>query len=306
MERLTLPHAAHALWTRVEQPLNLALRHLRTAGVQWTLGGGTVMAARWRHRRSNDIDLTVPQGSGIHALSDEASGFTAQMMAAGARRTALGTRHHVIEFSGTTGSLEITEMDLRPAGGATLMRCGASEVFVCTNTQIIRGKLERSLRHEAPARDLYDTAVAARLDPQSLAQAVNMLPPEAVREIANEWRQNEHRLRHEAVNALEDVDPEHQRLLSDLVGVASQAILDARYTVIEISRGQQAIAIRAATSGGSRHTLRATSETLRETLEASGLDEYLRSGNVGVGGKREQIDDLAAGRIPGPIVVSSI
>ena len=306
MERLTLPHAAHGLWTRAEQPLSLALRHLRTAGVQWTLGGGTVMAARWHYRRSNDIDLTVPKGSGIHTLSDEATGFTAQMMAAGAHRTALGTRHHVIEFSGTTGSLEITEMDLRPAGGATLMRCGTSEVFVCTNTQIIRGKLERSLRHEAPARDLYDTAVAARLDPQSLAQAVNMLPPEALREIANEWRQNEHRLRHEAVNALEDVDPEHQRLLSDLVGVASQAILDARYTVIEVSRRKQAIAIRAATSGGGRHTVRATPETFRDTLEASGLEEYLRSGHVGIGVGREQIDDLAAGRIPGPIVVSSI
>ena len=193
MERLTLPHAAHALWMRVEQPLSLALRHLRTAGVQWSLGGGTVMAARWLHRRSNDIDLTVPQGSEIHALSDEASGFPAQMMAAGARRTALGTRHHVIEFSGTTGSLEITEMDLRPAGGATLMRCGTSE-----------------------------------------------------------------------------------------------------------------ISIRAATSGGGRHTVRATPETFRDTLEASGLDEYLRSGHVGIGGGREQIDDLATGRIPGPIVVSSI
>ena len=85
-----------------------------------------------------------------------------------------------------------------------------------------------------------------------------------------------------------------------------QAILDARYTVIEISRGQQTIAIRTATTGGSRHTVRATSETLRDTLEASGLDEYLRSGHVGSGGGRERIDDLAAGRIPGPIVVSPV
>ena len=50
------------------------------------------------------------------------------------------------------------------------MRCGITEILVCTNRQMLRGKLGRSLGHEAPARDLYDAVVAGRLDPRFLAE----------------------------------------------------------------------------------------------------------------------------------------
>ena len=61
-------------------------------------------------------------------------------------------------------------MDLQPAGRATPMRCGIAGILVCTNTQMLPGKLGRSLRHDAPARNLYETVFASRQDPKSLVE----------------------------------------------------------------------------------------------------------------------------------------
>ena len=77
---------------------------------------GTILAGRWGHRESTDIDLTVPAGTGIHALDARLGGsLEADMTAAGAADVSTGRTRHRIVFE--SGSIDIAEMDARPAAG---------------------------------------------------------------------------------------------------------------------------------------------------------------------------------------------
>ena len=40
-----------------------------------TIGGGTALAARWHHRRSNDIDLFLPNSRDLRQLAAQRSEF---------------------------------------------------------------------------------------------------------------------------------------------------------------------------------------------------------------------------------------
>ncbi len=69
MDRLTLPLPARGIWLRVRSLLEPALERLGPEAGPWKIGGGTVLAARWSHRESTDLDLTVNAGTAIPALS---------------------------------------------------------------------------------------------------------------------------------------------------------------------------------------------------------------------------------------------
>ena len=68
MERLTLPLPARGVWLRVRRLLGPALERLGAEAGPWKIGGGTVLAARWNHRESIDLDLTVNAGTAMPAL----------------------------------------------------------------------------------------------------------------------------------------------------------------------------------------------------------------------------------------------
>ena len=58
---------------------------------RWHLGGGTILAQRWAHRESTDIDLTVPAGSRILELDKRFGGtLEADMYGLGARDVLMG------------------------------------------------------------------------------------------------------------------------------------------------------------------------------------------------------------------------
>ena len=58
-ETLRLPEPARTLWIRIRDPLKTALVPRAGAEPQMKLGGGTILAARWRHRKSRDIDVVT-------------------------------------------------------------------------------------------------------------------------------------------------------------------------------------------------------------------------------------------------------
>ena len=99
MDLLILPSPARNLWDRAAHVLDRALAQFRNRQPAWHLGGGTLLAARWNHRSSTDIDLTVPAGAGIETLHpDYGCTFSADMKAAGAVNVSIGEVRHVIEF----------------------------------------------------------------------------------------------------------------------------------------------------------------------------------------------------------------
>ena len=58
-EDLTLPEPARTLLGRTRGILDTYVTPRTPDRSGWTIGGGTILAARWRHRESRDIDLLV-------------------------------------------------------------------------------------------------------------------------------------------------------------------------------------------------------------------------------------------------------
>ena len=59
-ERLSLPRPAKTLWRRAQHVAHEELQQFGTP----RLGGGTTLGARWKHRASSDIDLTIEPAPG--------------------------------------------------------------------------------------------------------------------------------------------------------------------------------------------------------------------------------------------------
>lgn len=53
MERLKVPDDAGRLWRHVRETLRERLRRDRNTEPEYELGGGTILAARWGHRRAS-------------------------------------------------------------------------------------------------------------------------------------------------------------------------------------------------------------------------------------------------------------
>ena len=58
-ESLTLPEPARTIFSRTRPLLDAYITPHTPDRSGWKIGGGTILAARWRHRESQDIDLLV-------------------------------------------------------------------------------------------------------------------------------------------------------------------------------------------------------------------------------------------------------
>ena len=294
MDKLTLPEPAASLWRRTAPALDRALRQTQRPPAQWSIGGGTILARRWGHRESTDIDLTVPAGTGIHTLDDRVGGtLEADMTAAGAAHVSTGRARHRIVFE--RGSIDIAEMDARPAAGGETAVVDGHQVTVKSTTQILRGKLERALREESPVRDLFDVAVAHHADPDALAEAANMLGEDEIRQVRTHWRMNAHSLRQEAGAKLTGVNPEYEAERRDPVGQAIERLGDALYLAVRIRGTEGGLTIEARTRGRSIRAIRTPYDEVPDALERTGMAEFLNQHVAG--GRGRVIEAAEAARI---------
>ena len=81
LERLALGQPAATLWRECRAALRAAFDALPGGPREWRFGGDTILAARWGHRTSFDIDLTVGPGIDVDALL-EPEGNAIQALAA--------------------------------------------------------------------------------------------------------------------------------------------------------------------------------------------------------------------------------
>lgn len=275
MARLTLPEPADALWKTAARSLDRLLERLPGPKPAYRIGGGTILATRWKHRGSTDIDLSVPDGSGLKVVKGAHRTVTEKEMAAvGAERISLTDRHFVFEFR--RGIVEITESDPRPSKGTARTECGGWTVDALSTTQILRGKLERSLKHEPPARDLFDIVAARRSDPASLEGAINMLTAEERRIVEKRWENSEYRVDLEARYAIRDIDPDIRRCTRNLCGRAVEAMNDSVYTDVRIEKDERGFRITTETRRGTRTESVPESE-LDDRLEETGLKTHLEN-----------------------------
>ena len=234
---MTLPEPARSLWRRTADALEDELKtHLhRYQG--WLIGGGTVLAARWGHRKSTDIDIKLSAGAGLRGMKTSgdpraAAQFHERMMKLGATEI-VERQQDLIGVHFPTGRIDIFQGDNAIKEGQTKERLEHRIDMVASNAQILHGKMGRWAR--SPTRDIFDVAVANEADPEALEIAVNGLEINAARDVKTTWENQRAYHADAAQTVLVGVDPKWTRIAEDPVAHALAAWSERTYreTIIE-------------------------------------------------------------------------
>ena len=244
----------------------------------WAIGGGTILAAQWQHRKSTDIDLKVPKSTGLTGLRPEYNpDFERQMKQQGAKEITPLTDQIIIDFH--TGKIDIFQSRPTPAVGAYKANVENHAEIILGNAQILAGKLlGRALA--SPTRDLFDLAVAQRDDTTALEVAVNCMSQSLFKETISRWREGADFYRHDATRALLGVPNQFKDIQEDPAGAATEALLEARYSDLTIHwREEQLIVTTSCTSREPRAFAIESGDIdgTRSALERTGVNEYLKA-----------------------------
>ena len=210
---MTLPEPARRLWLLAYGTIEEHVNALSRGPHEIRIGGGSILAARWKHRTSYDIDLTLsPEARTTRLTRENNPALDAALRALGGKPEHEPPNYRV-RFE--TGWIDIATLEPKPASGAVATTVHGRTVPVLSTTQILRGKLERGTR--SPVRDLFDFITARTTDRDGLTAAVNCLATTRIHEIAYWWDQANETLRTEAGSQLARV-PEHFRQDTSTLG----------------------------------------------------------------------------------------
>ena len=274
-EMLTLPSPIGELWQRTRA---LIYEALAPVGV-CRLGGGTVLARRYRHRLSSDIDVTVEPPDAEHLpdlrrlLVEPGSRTRRRLEALGARFSKRYRYRAQVRLSFTDGDIDIFAVPLSPPKGHRIAVVQGDPAVVLSSVQILRGKLLRA--HNGFVRDQFDVAVAAAGDIASLAAAVNMVYHVDLATIRTDWWKRAETTAAEASTRLKGV-PEHLRIEpARLTCRATDALEGARYRHVVIATAGGTGFFEAVLQNGKRIRIDFDRRTMVRTIVANGIDRYL-------------------------------
>lgn len=221
-EELTLTPSAGAFWEKIR---DATAAQLNTPGDDaegkrnYEIGGGSILAARWQHRESYDIDLTTSDPNGAIAETVATNGGLAS--AVHGVLTPQSTMHRAV-ISTQGGTLDITKMRPKRDGEQRTTIVNGRPETVLTTAQIIEGKLARA--PELIARDIYDVITARELDPASLEKACGNLAAREAEAIATLWETQNKRLEADGEEKIRTLDGKTPDNLKDLGRHGAQAI----------------------------------------------------------------------------------
>lgn len=191
-ERLELPGKPGELWNTVRDLVRAAFSD-EDGRAAYSIGGGTILAARWGHRDSTDVDLLTPDPQGVVPTTASTERGLAEMLNG---ELALQANRRHIRVKTDKGPIDVTVDEPTPAGQEQLAIINGREEMVLSNCQILRGKLDRT--DASPARDVYDIVTAAERDPESLGEALSGLTPTEVEGVSRLWTMTNRKLTLEA------------------------------------------------------------------------------------------------------------
>lgn len=291
MEDLTLPEPAGTLLGRTRATLDAYVTPCTPARSGWQIGGGTILAARWRHRESLDIDLLVHPRTETRFLRPEAAPeLHRRLEAAGARKITFG-RFSQILFE--ESRIEMLAADPQPQVGHRRAIVDGSEATVLASSQILTGKFSnRSLN--PPVRDLYDLAVAATAAPRSLAIAVNALAGHDVRWRLVSWHMECEKFAEEGPVELRGVPPRYEAIRADPAAHARQAVIDAVYRRVRLLAHDGAAVVETENRFGRETRTYDIAGDLADRFEADGINAVFAA--VGTDPERIRRETAAAMR----------
>ena len=141
-----------------------------------SMGGGTVLQARWKHRVSTDADLfcdPMAYHNAVRSSVDALEGALRELADA-PQRLLVDPMGLYVEIGGVETT--ITPAFL-PVGERTRRMVPGTSIETWSSADILAGKLLYRLLDKGAVepRDLYDLAAAAHQDPRALERAVGVL-----------------------------------------------------------------------------------------------------------------------------------
>lgn len=268
-ETLELPEPARSLFRKTRSALETHVSAYAADGEGFKLGGGTILAARWKHRRSNDIDVLLHPDTKTSHFEAELGKALEQ---AGGAPLGWGEWSR-IEFG--ESHLDLLKGEPTPAVGQKPASIDGRPVTVLTNVQILNGKLAyRAL--DAPTRDVYDIAVCGIEDPEGLEVVLNGVY-EAKRDAAVlGWKMSEGKHAENAPEQILDVPARLEPVRKNPAQYAILAAENALYSrvVIACERGRAQVLTICAEAERTR-TYASTGE-LKRGFEIAGINHFLR------------------------------
>ena len=276
---VTLPEPGRKLWEKTYKTVEDELKPIG----QPRLGGGTVLAARWGHRRSVDIDLSIEPRSKrkdrLDRLVVPGSRFHNRMKNLGATDAQALMQGQIVVHFGNS-KLDITMAPAIPPRGQRPATVHGHPAVVLSTTQILSGKLARS--HELLARDAFDITTATRYAPENLAWATNRVPPENMVAIVKAWANTSERWASAALSELNTVASRHSYDPSLLGRQTAEALRNTRYRRVTIETYGRTGLFSAETAGGTRTEVAFTKRTLSDVFDECGIRDYLESHQPGL------------------------
>ncbi len=226
MAELDLPRGPAELLEAVRGPI---ADHLGGEG-RIRFGGGTALAARWSHRRSTDVDLFVdyaayrPLFRNSHRFIDDVERHSGPIEQIG-----VGRAYAVIALRDSEVNILATDPITDSPVSSDTVR--GTRIAVVNNAEILAGKLVHRLAeyHIFVSRDLYDVAVARRLDPAALDVALASVPAPSLHDVRRALALLEPGWAERDPKPL--LDPVHDREAENSVAIVRREIgrhLDAR------------------------------------------------------------------------------
>ena len=272
MEDLTLPEPARTVLSRTRAILDVYVTPCTPDRSGWQIGGGTILAARWRHRKSLDIDLLVHPRTETRFLHPEAAPeLHRRLEASGARKITFG-RFSQIRFE--ESRIEMLAADPQPQVGHRRAIVDGSEATVLASSQILTGKFcNRSLN--PPVRDLYDLAVAGNTAPRALAIAVNALAGDDIRWRLVSWEMEREKFAEEGPRELEGVPPPYEAIRANPAEHARQAVMAAVYRRLRLLAHDGAAVVETENRFGGETRTYGRPHDLAERFEEDGINATL-------------------------------
>lgn len=235
MEHLTLPEPAGSLWASKRHIIHAIPPEMFRSTIPPHLGGGTILAARWQHRLSTDIDVLLPgRNSLIDVLQDNDRNIVKQL--GGTPEAVAGAR---VKVAFEHGSIDLSTFRPDPPYGQREAAVDHHLEQVLSNTQILHGKLQRV--DQMLVRDVFDILTAADEDPAALATAASMVSKQSTAAIESAWRNAAGTLARRFDDAIQGSERTNGATLGR---DAARAFRDHRYTRLQIDIDDNRVTIR--------------------------------------------------------------
>ena len=271
----------------MNEPIARALAELDDGPHYFRLGGGTVLASRWTHRDSFDLDLVVNRDIQLTELANPANPFDLAMRALEGVPE-YERRQCTVTFP--SGQVDLIAVDPQPSGAEHLALVNGTPVLVLDTAQILHGKLERSSR--TALRDVFDLITAADLDPDALARAVNCRTPHETEisalafEQANSTLERDSRQRLHGAGEIAD---------STTLGTqAGNAIRDAVYRHVTIRTEGPLAVVETTTNNGRTRRIEMNRPDIDRAFAESGISRHLAASGFGAPGIQRALHDACA------------